>query len=515
MPNSAPRPVGMSVPGEANASPGAPAIEASGVTRVYGATAALAGADLTVRRGEIHALLGENGAGKSTLVRILAGVERADGGSIKIFGDELGTDIQTDTDPTCAFIHQDLALFQTLSVAANIALGSGFKRRFGMIDERGTLRAAEEVLKRLGMSFSARAIVGELSLADQTAVAIARALSQGVRLIVLDEPTAYLEAKQVRSVLALLRRLRNDGVACLLITHRASDVLETCDCVTVLREGHTVAERPVAGLTEDELVRLISGHVPHLHTRSTARATARPVLELRDARGAGIGPISLTVGEGEIVGLCGLADAGTSAVGRIAFGIDRLDSGEMLLLGEPVSHRDPARAMAAGVSYVPGDRRNSGLAESLTACENLFLRTRRRWYRPISRTDEHRRSQAMMEGIGVDPSVPEYQASAFSGGNQQKIVLAKWLQYGPKLLVLNEPTAGVDLGAKADIHSQIARASVEQKFGVLLISSDFTEIAQLADRVYVMYHQRVLCELDAAQATPEALISYAYGRQAA
>ncbi len=499
--------------GGADTPTGVPAIEARGVTRVYGATAALAGAELTVRSGEIHALLGENGAGKSTLVRILAGVEQADGGSIRIFGDELGTDILTETDSSCAFIHQDLALFQTMSVAANIALGGGFKRRLGMIDDAATVRASQELLDRLGMDVDARADVGELPLADQTGVAIARALSQGVRLIVLDEPTAYLEAKQVRGVLDLLRRLRDDGVACLLITHRASDVLETCDCVTVLREGRTVAQRPVEGLDEDELVRLISGHVPRLHTRSSAPTATEPVLELRDVCGAGFGPVTLNVGAGEIVGVCGLADAGTAAVGRVIFGLERLQAGELLVRGEPVDFRDAADAMAAGVAYVPGDRK-SGLAADLTARENLFLRPDQRWSKPIGRLQERRRSQEMLDRVGLDPSEPEYLATAFSGGNQQKIVLAKWLEYGPKLLVLNEPTAGVDLGAKADLHGLIAGACAEQQFGVVLISSDFTEIAELADRVYVMYRQQILCELDAGAATPEALITYAYGRRA-
>lgn len=493
------------------------AIEARGLTKVYGPTIALAGADLTTCAGEIHALLGENGAGKSTLVRLLAGLEVQDAGELRLFGrppDPAGMHVAGG----CEFIHQDLGLFPTASVAENIALGSvtGFSRRAGLIDDRATMRSAQQLLDRLGMGLDARTLVGELPIADQTAVAIARALSSGVRLIVLDEPTAYLEASQVRSLLTLLRRLRDENVACLLITHRASDVLTTCDRVTVLREGRTVAERPVEGLTVDELVRLISGRSAERHRETVARTTrTRRVIELREATGPGFGPVSISIHAGEVVGLCGLADAGTSDVGKVMFGLEALSSGVMLRDDQPYAPTDAAAAMDAGVGYVPSDRRTSALALDLTARENLFMRPAAAWHRPLRVARERRAAAEIMEDLGVRPNAPEHLMSTFSGGNQQKVVLGSWIKRRPDLLVLNEPTAGVDLGAKAEIHAHIARGCERDGFGVLLISSDFNEIVELADRIYVMHRQCIVAEVDGATATADQLVSLAYGREAA
>ncbi len=498
-------------PGRLGADEPALAIDARGITKVYGPTAALAGADLQVRPGEIHALLGENGAGKSTLVRLLAGVEQQDLGTIRLFGQEGGA-----AEAGCAFIHQDLAMFPTMSVAANIALGSAFPRRRGLIDDRAAVRNAQALLDRLGARFSPLTAVGELPLADQTAVAIARALSQGVRMIVLDEPTAYLEVEQVRGTLELLRRLRDDGVACLLITHRAADVLEYCDRITVLREGRTVATRDTAGLSEDALVEMISGTVPVARERrARVPASVAPILELVDAVGPGFGPVSLTVRPGEIVGLCGLADAGAVDLGRVAFGLERLSAGSMRISSAETRFKGPRRAIEGGVAYVPAQRRLDGLAEQLSARENLFLRPAREWFRPLRGRQERREAQRLMRELGVYPAETEHAVATFSGGNQQKIVLAKWLAGAPRLLVLNEPTAGVDLHAKAEIHRHIATACQQDAFGALLISSDFKEISELADRVYVM-HRRVVCaELGGADASPERLITAAYGKAAA
>lgn len=489
------------------------AIEVRDVKKVYGSTIALAGVELKVRPGQIHGLLGENGAGKSTLVRLLAGLERPDGGTLEIFGEEIGGDRSFDARGAgCAFIHQDLALFPTASVAENIGLTKGYRRRAGLIDDRATLRDTRELLDRLDMRLDPTTLVGELPLADQTAVAIARALSEGVRLIVLDEPTAYLEERQAQKLMTLLRRLRDEGVACLLITHRASDVLDVCDCLTVLRGGETVAAgRSAVGMSEDELVRIISGHEPIAATPRTQRVSSTPVFELRDVAGPGFDALSLQVGEGEIVGLCGLADAGTEEVSRVTFGIEPVDSGEMLLDGRPVTFRGIRDAIRAKVGYVPRERRAAGLAESMTVRENLFLRNGR-WRSPIQARGERRRATALLERFGVRPNDPERDITTLSGGNQQKVIVAKWCTINPRFLVLNEPTAGVDLGAKAEIHSHIRRMCETEGCGVLLISSDFSEVAELADRVYVMHRRHMFKEIDCLDVTAHRLVTLAYGR---
>ena len=491
---------------------GVPAIDATGVEKVYGATVALAGADLRTHPGEIHALLGENGAGKSTLVRILAGVERADAGDVRLFGHPVSAGFAHHADGSCAFIHQDLALFESMSVAANIALGGGgFRRRLGMIDDRATVEAARMLLDRLAIDIDPSILVGELPLADQTAVAIARALSHGVRLIVLDEPTAYLEARQVRAVLRLLASLREQGVACLLITHRAGDVLEVCDAITVLREGRTVAAQSAAGLSETQLIELISGHAPTHRPPTKTTARTDTILRLEAAAAATFGPISLDVGAGEIVGVCGLADAGTFEVGKAIFGLTALRSGSISLGGEPVDLRSPGQAMGRGIAYVPAERRRAAISENLSARENIFLRSEGAWFKPVPSAAERRLARELMERLGVYPLFPEHAMSTFSGGNQQKVVLAKWMRRGPRLLVLNEPTAGVDLGAKADIHERLRVMCAELGCGVLLISSDFGEIADVADRAYVMRRKLLVDEVDQSHLTADRLVSLAYG----
>jgi ABC-type sugar transport system ATPase subunit len=482
------------------------AIEALNVEKVYGATVALAGANLVTHPGEIHALLGENGAGKSTLVRILAGIERADAGEVRLFGHPVGSSEAAGH----AFIHQDLALFQNMSVAANIALVGGFQRRAGLIDERATIEGCDDLLDRLGMRIDPRMLVGELPLADQTAVAIARALSRGVRLIVLDEPTAYLEARQVRNVLRLLRRLKEQGVACLLITHRAGDVLTACDSLTVLRDGRTVASGSAAGLSETQLIELISGHAP-TQARTAGEVRRGDLLRLSRATSPGFGPVSLEVGAGEIVGLCGLADAGAFEVGKAVFGLAKLTDGECWFDGRSGPPTSPAAAIARGIAFVPSERRNAAIAESMSVRENLFMKPNGGWYRPLRTRHERRAAVSLVERLDVYPALPEQTISAFSGGNQQKVVLAKWLRNRPKLLVLNDPTAGVDLAAKADIHNRLRQMSEEMGFGILLISADFSEVADLADRVYVMRRKHIVAEVSRSRATANELVSLAYG----
>jgi ABC-type sugar transport system ATPase subunit len=487
------------------------AIEARGVEKIYGATVALAGADLVTKAGEIHGLLGENGAGKSTLVRILAGVEPADGGEVRLFGRHVSSGMVQHADHSCVFIHQDLALFESMSVAANIALGSQFVRRLGLIDDRATVEHARGLLERLGMRIDPSMLVGELPLADQTAVAIARALSHGVRLIVLDEPTAYLEARQVRAVLNLLKNLRTEGVACLLITHRAADVLDVCDAITVLRDGRTVAAQPAAGLSEAKLIELISGHEPTPHQVTQTHVLHDTVLKLDQAASQSFGPISLSVGAGEIVGVCGLADSGAFEVGKAVFGLTPGLAGTIWIDGQQAHFGSPADAIARGVAYVPAERRSAAIAENMSARENVFLRPTGAWFAPMRPATERRLARELMSRLGVYPLLPEHAMSTFSGGNQQKVVLAKWLRLQPRLLVLNEPTAGVDLAAKRDIHERLREMTGELGCAVLLISSDFAEVADVADRVYVMRRKLLVDEVDRSQSSADRLVALAYG----
>jgi len=501
-------------PGSATPAPGraqsdALAIEVVGVRKIYGPTVALADARLRVEPGTIHGLLGENGAGKSTLVRILAGLERPDAGHVRV----LGSVVQGHAAPGSAFIHQDLGLFPTMSVADNMALGNSFERRYGLIAERLTVEAAQRTLDRLGMTINPRSLVAELTLADQTAVAIARALHSGVKLIVLDEPTAYLDAEQVRGVMDILASLRREGVACLLITHRANDVLETCDAVTVLRDGATVVERPVLGMTPAELVRIISGHEPRQVDRSTRPSDATVVLAVKGLTTATTKPTDLTVGQGEIVALCGLADAGTHVVARALFGLEPIVAGTIEVDGARVVTASPRRAMRAGIASVPANRRRDGTAANLSARENLFMRPVLPWWRPLSSRRERRLAAELMQRFLAVPNEPDREMATFSGGNQQKVVIAKWWNTAPRVLILNEPTAGVDLSAKADIHRILRGYCIEHGVGILLVSSDFGEIIDVADRIYVMRHGQVFQHVESADCDARQLVAMAYGEE--
>jgi ribose transport system ATP-binding protein len=491
-----------------------PAIGAYGIRKVYGPTVALAGVDFEVAPGEIHGLLGENGAGKSTLVRILAGVEKADGGALGFFGSPAHGGPVERRAAGVAVIHQDLGLFEELSAAENIALESGFHRRAGFISDRATMRSARAVVERVGLDVDVRRPVGELPPAEQTVVAICRALSGGARIIILDEPTAYLEARQVRALFDLLATLRRDGVACVLISHRSEDVLRVCDRVTVLRDGRHVALRHAADLTEAELVRLITGRTGRAPSQVIGGAyvqngTSR--MSVRGLAGTGFGPISFDVGVGEVVGLCGLADAGQRGVGEALFGLAPIRGGDVELDGAPVKLTGVRQALAAGIGIVPARRMRDGLAGSLTASENLHMKPVGAWWRPVMRADEERESRERLDRYQVNPPDPDREVVTFSGGNQQKILLAKWLGRGRRLLLLDEPSAGVDVGAKADIHRQIRQDCEETGASAVVISTDFQEIVDLCDRALVMRRGAIVAGVTKSELQADLLTELAYG----
>jgi ribose transport system ATP-binding protein len=491
------------------------AVDARQLRKVYGPTTALADATFQVHTGEIHGLLGENGAGKSTLVRILAGVHPADGGTLQFFGEDAVGGPDERRKKGLAFIHQDLGLFDGFSVAENIALSCGFQRRGRFIDHKATLRRAREIAARIGFEVDAAKLVGELPLADQTLVAVCRALAEGARLIVLDEPTAYLEARQVRRLFELLSRLRDDGVACVIITHRSEDVLHICDRVTVLRDGRDVARREASELSEAELVRLITGRdgeADKPEARAVGPGGARATrLRVHGLAGPSFGPVSFSVRSGEVVGLCGLADSGQFAVGGAVVGDIPVRAGELTLDGVPYRPRSVRDALAAGIGYLPASRAADGLAGELTVTENIFMNPAQPWWKPLRHSADVSASRRLMNAFSVRPAAPERQVSTFSGGNQQKILLAKWLGSELKLAVLNEPSAGVDVGAKVDIHQDIRHDCAEKGTGALVISTDFQEIADLCDHAIVMRRGVIVGEVGREELNAELLTELAYG----
>lgn len=491
----------------------APVLAVRGLTKVYGGTAALAGVDLEVGPGEIHALLGENGAGKSTLVRILAAVEHEDGGSIEVGGEALGEGRtpRSMSERGVAFIHQDLGLVASMTVAENIAQHVGYAVGAFGISWEATRRRALDALALLDQDLDPDCLVAELSIAEQATVAIVRALALDARLVVLDEPTASLAAGEARQLLEILHRLRATGAACVLVTHRLDEVMANCDRVTVLRNGALVGTRPVDELTRESLVEMIVGEVPMKAGQRRPRGYDGPArLAVEGFGGAGFEGVDLEVAPGEIVAVTGLADAGHLKLLDAIFGAARAGQGTVRLDGVAYAPSTPAHALAAGIHQVPADRNSDGLAAALSARENLFTNPAGRRLRALDLRAERARAAGLMDEFDVRPRDPEAQISMFSGGNAQKVLVARSLARDPRLLLLSEPTAGVDIGARATIYSKL-RAACEEGLSILVATSDFEEVEDLADRAVVMFRGAVVRVLSGPEISVAALTSAAYG----
>lgn len=479
--------------------------------KVYGGTVALADVDIDVRSGEIHALLGENGAGKSTLVRLLAGVEAADGGALSIYGEDLPSRFTPEvvTQHGVVFIHQNLGLVEDLSVAENIALLTGFARRGPFISWDRTRERARTALTTMGVDIDVDTNVRDLPMASRAIVAIARALVQKVRLLVLDEPTATLGAREVETLFGILRRLRDQGVAIILITHRLEEVLAITDRVTVLRDGRVTGVRSSSEVSEHDLVRLIIGmELPARPERSVAVGEAVAVFD--QVRAGGVGPLSFEVRRGEVVGVTGLSGAGHTMVPQLLFGLERIRSGSVTLDGEEFVPAGPADATARGCSMVPADRNGVGAVPTMDLRENLFMNPRQPALRRIPRRKENAAAAELLQRFDVRPPAPAAEFSTLSGGNAQKVVLARCLSSSPRLLVLEEPTAAVDVGARAEIHRRI-RSIAGSGAAVLVVSSDLEEIEIVCDRAIVMERGRARGVLEGSEVTAAALLEAAYG----
>jgi ribose transport system ATP-binding protein len=490
---------------------------ATGLRKVYGGTIALASGSLDVAKGEIHALLGENGAGKSTLIKCLAGTPPPDSGEILIAGETLPlrhSPLQAST-AGLAFIHQETSLVEEMSVEENVALTNGYPRRLGLIDWRHVRAVARQALESMHVDLDPRTVVAELPQATRTVVAIARALAQDAKVVVLDEPTASLGAADVQALFGVLRRLRDSGKGVVFVSHRLDEVYALCDRITVVRDGVTVATVEPSATSRRELIRLICGHDLVVDkTRSHARGGNR-VLEAQDLQGAIVGPITFVIERGEIVGFTGLSDAGHYEIGEMAFGISPHSGGQLRLLGKIFAPVRPADAIAAGVGYIPPDRARFGLARDLTLAENLFFNPScgspiLALNRFISSRRERSAAREILGRFDVRPPLPEERVSILSGGNAQKVLVARWLHDVPALLVANDVTVGVDVGAREEIYGAIRRAAGGGA-AVAVITSDFEEIAALCDRSFVFVRGLPVGELTGDESTLARLTALALG----
>jgi len=487
----------------------APLLRFSRVSKRFGGTVAVNDVSLDLHAGEILALLGENGAGKSTLIKMLAGIFPPDEGQILVHGQHYQhRPAVAGERQTVAFIHQDLGLIDWMTVTENMAMGLGFPRRFGLIGWRQAERRARDALDAVGGAIDPDARVSGLTRTEKSLVAIARALAVEAEIIVLDEPTASLPADEVTRLVAVLRGLRGRNVGMIYVSHRLDEVFEVADEVAVLRDGRLVGRKLVAATSPRDLVTMIVGRPPEqvfVRSETSGRTVA---LELRGLQIGAVGPVSLTLRTGEMLGLVGLRGAGHEQVGRALFGLAEIDAGTVNLSGDVPDLGNPGAAMRAGIGLVAGDRTAESLAMALSVRENLFLnpaangRRNLDWRRP---SVELRHAGKLCGKFGVRPADPTRPAETLSGGNQQKVVIARWLEIAKKLLILEEPTAGVDVGAKAEIYALLA-AALARGLAILVIATDFEEVANICHRALVFSRGRVVDEIDRDELSVEAIL---------
>ena len=489
------------------------------VAKHFAGVRALTDASLEVRAGEIHALVGENGAGKSTLVRIVTGALAPDGGTVVYDGRPI--EVFTPTAARSlgiAAIHQHPTLFPDLSVAENLALGLESAGAWTRIDWQGRSDRARELLARVGARIDVNREAASLSLPEQQLVEIARALGARAKLLILDEPTASLTPQEVDRLFALLTELRAAGTALIYISHRLEELPRLADRVTVLRDGQTVGTREMAGVTKSELIRMMVGREVEAIFPKREIVIGEPLLTLEGvtSRAAGVRDVSFTVRRGEIVGLAGLVGAGRTELARVLFGLEPLDGGTIQLGGRSIRPKSPEEAIAHGLAYLPEDRRRHGVILDLGVDANLTLAalTAISKHGFLDHDAEAAIARGLVQKLGIKTDQLTTPVRNLSGGNQQKVSLGRWLVKPPAVLMLDEPTQGVDVGAKSEIHRLIGELAA-QGMAVLMISSELVEILGMSDRIVVMRHGGVAAVLSRSDATAESVMAAAFGTASA
>ncbi|MDT7952598.1 MAG: sugar ABC transporter ATP-binding protein [Acetobacteraceae bacterium] len=496
-----------------------PFLEMRDVSKTFPGVRALDHVDLQVRLGEVHALAGENGAGKSTLMKILSGVFKADpGGTLLLDGEPVIIENSIHARALgISIIYQELSMVENLTVAENIFLAREKLRPTGFLDKARMRREAAEVLATLEMTIDPATPVARLSIGQKQMIEIAKAIAYRSKLIIMDEPTASLSHHEAVTLLGLIRRLREQGIGIVYITHRLDEIFEIADRVTILRDGATVDSLPIGEVTRDILVRkMVDRDLSQLYGRHACHATGEELMKvqsltLRNPRPfqAKVADIDFTLHRGEVLGFFGLIGAGRTEIMEMIFGM-RPSTGTISIEGKPATIREPADAIAHGIGFVTEDRKGQGLVLGMTVRENFSL-THLEAYSPrqfVDRREETSRCRAFIRSLGIKTPSTEQRVINLSGGNQQKIVIAKWVARSPKILIVDEPTRGIDIGAKAEVHALLARLA-SQGIGVIVISSDLPEVLAVSDRVVVIRDGRISRVLDRAHATQETIMEAA------
>ena len=479
------------------------------VSKAFPGVLALDDVSFQVRAGEVNALVGENGAGKSTLIKLMAGFYAPDRGEIRVGGKALRADPAAAHEAGIATIHQEHHLIPSMTVAENLALGR-WPTRLGVLSRSAMMRQAEAVLSEVAPNLSPRKLARQLSPAEGQLVEIARALAENSQVLVMDEPTTSLSGREVDALFDIVGRLKTRGLGIVFVSHWLEEVFAISDRITVLRDGRLVGSKPANELDHDAVIRMMVGRdLQEVTTQSVAPGPA--VLKVEDFTRSGvIDNVSFEVRAGEIVTLAGLVGAGRSEVVNAIFGADRFDAGSVSINGRALKPGDPAAAMEAGVGYIPEDRRQQALVGKLSVRSNATLAALEA-VSPgglIRRELEDRIMDRAVRTLSVRMASPDVPIATLSGGNQQKVVIARWLARNPMLLILDEPTKGIDVGAKAEISTIIVRLAAEGR-AILLVSSELPEVLALSDRVLVMRSGRITGELDRASLSAERIMTLA------
>ncbi|WP_420064428.1 ribose ABC transporter ATP-binding protein RbsA [Pectobacterium colocasium] len=493
-----------------------PLLQLQGITKSFPGVKALSGAALNVYPGKVMALVGENGAGKSTMMKVLTGIYRKDAGSIHFLGQEVDFNgPKASQEAGIGIIHQELNLIPQLTIAENIFLGREFTNRFGRIDWNKMYAEADKLLKRLNLRYDSRRMVGELSIGDQQMVEIAKVLSFESKVIIMDEPTDALTDTETASLFSVINELQSQGCGIVYISHRLKEIFEICDDITVFRDGQFIGERPVSDLEEDTLIEMMVGRKLEDQYPRSSKEPGEVRLKVQNLSGPGVDSVSFTVRKGEILGIAGLMGAGRTELMKILYGALPRTGGNVTLDGRDVVTRKPQDGLANGIVYISEDRKRDGLVLGMSVKENMSL-TALRYFSHAGGRLKHAEEQLTVADFirlfNVKTPSMEQPIGLLSGGNQQKVAIARGLMTRPNVLILDEPTRGVDVGAKKEIY-QLINQFKEEGLSIILVSSEMPEVLGMSDRIIVMHEGRLSGDFPIEQATQEALMAAAVGKQ--
>ncbi|TWD46026.1 monosaccharide ABC transporter ATP-binding protein (CUT2 family) [Agrobacterium vitis] len=486
-------------------------LAAKGITKTFGSQVALNNVDIQFQRGEVHALLGENGAGKSTLIKILTGAYSPDGGLVLVDGEAMSFSTpQQAQSAGIGTVYQEVNLLPNMTVADNLFIGRQ-PRRFGLVDTRSMERQARTILAGYGLDIDVRAELSTFSVAVQQIIAIARAVELSGKVLILDEPTASLDRSEVLKLFEIVRSLKARGLAIVFITHFLDQVFELCDRVTVLRNGCLVGSEAINGLDRTKVVRMMLGKDVSLHFDAVAGVEAEAGESMMQFEHYGldgkVAPFALNIRKGEVIGVAGLLGSGRTEMARLMFGIDVASTGELKVDGKALRVRSPRDAIDLGFGFCPEDRRADGIFGDLSVRENIIIAMQGKlgWFRALSRDEQMEIAGQFIEALDIRTASAELPIKLLSGGNQQKVILARWLATDPRFLILDEPTRGIDVGAHAEIVRMISRLR-EDGLALIVISSELDEVVGYSSRIVVMRDRKMVAELHGADITPDVIV---------